>query len=151
MSDTLPSRRDEHRDQTELFSSAAAEPLAGAPRATPGSRFGSKIRSLREHHGISQRELARSLGVSPAYLSQLESGKKGRPNDRLIHAICHQFGLIWDDADDLFAMADSSHRFVKIDTSDMDERRTALARQLAVRLKSLSGEQLDQLEDLVAE
>ena len=136
---------DSSPNQVEMFvSDVAADGLeTTAPR--PGSLFGSKVRELRERHGLAQRQLAERLGVSPAYLSQLESGKKGRPSDRLIHAICHQFGLIWDDADDLFMLADSSRRVVKIDTTTFDAHKTEAAKLFAEKLGGLSSKQLGQL------
>lgn len=37
---------------------------------------GNPIRVWREHRGLSQTELAGMVGISPSYLSQLESGKR---------------------------------------------------------------------------
>lgn len=113
--------------------------------AAPGSQFGNRVRYLRQQNGISQRALAEKLGVSPAYLSLLESGKKGRPSDRIIHAICHQFGLIWDDADALFVMADNSRRIIKVDASQLDNRKTEAAKLFADKLPKLTEEQVQQL------
>ena len=42
--------------------------------------FGLKVRELRLKKGITQKALAAALGVSPAYLSALERGRRGRPN-----------------------------------------------------------------------
>ena len=136
---------DSSPNQVEMFVGNDEIEIAEAPPQRPGSLFGSKVRELRERHGLAQRQLAERLGVSPAYLSQLESGKKGRPSDRLIHAICHQFGLIWDDADDLFLLADSSRRVVKIDTTKLDAHKTEAAKLFAEKLSGLSNKQLNQL------
>ena len=136
---------DSSPNQVDMFVGNDETEVSEAPPQRPGSLFGSKVRELRERHGLAQRQLAERLGVSPAYLSQLESGKKGRPSDRLIHAICHQFGLIWDDADDLFLLADSSRRVVKIDTTKLDAHKTEAAKLFAEKLSGLSNKQLNQL------
>ena len=68
---------DSSPNQVEMFVGNDETEVSEAPPQRPGSLFGSKVRELRERHGLAQRQLAERLGVSPAYLSQLESGKKG--------------------------------------------------------------------------
>jgi PTS system nitrogen regulatory IIA component len=47
--------------------------------------FGPTIRLLRQAKGISLRELARKLGVSPAFLSQIEAGRQHKiPKARIV-------------------------------------------------------------------
>jgi transcriptional regulator with XRE-family HTH domain len=48
--------------------------------------FGPRIRQERERRGLSQRELARRLGVSPSLISQIESGQS-RPSVSTLYAI----------------------------------------------------------------
>ena len=70
--------------------------------------FGEKIRALREAKGVSQSEMAAELGVSPAYLSALEHGKRGAPSWSFLQKTIQYFGLIWDDAEDLQQLAQMS-------------------------------------------
>jgi PTS system nitrogen regulatory IIA component len=50
-----------------------------------GIAFGPTIRLLRQAKGISLRELARKLGVSPAFLSQIEAGRQHKiPKQRIV-------------------------------------------------------------------
>ena len=50
-----------------------------------GIAFGPTIRLLRQAKGISLRELARRLGVSPAFLSQIEAGRQHKiPKARIV-------------------------------------------------------------------
>ena len=42
--------------------------------------FGVKMRSLRRKRGLTIKEQGLFLGVSPAYISALEHGKRGRPS-----------------------------------------------------------------------
>jgi len=50
-----------------------------------GIAFGPTIRLLRQAKGISLREMARQLGVSPAFLSQIEAGRQHKiPKARIV-------------------------------------------------------------------
>ncbi len=50
-----------------------------------GIAFGPTVRLLRQAKGISLREMARQLGVSPAFLSQIEAGRQHKiPKARIV-------------------------------------------------------------------
>jgi PTS system nitrogen regulatory IIA component len=50
-----------------------------------GIAFGQTIRLLRQAKGISLREMAKKLGVSPAFLSQIEAGRQHKiPKNRIL-------------------------------------------------------------------
>ena len=53
--------------------------------------FGPRIRQEREGRGLSQRELARRLGLSPSLISQIESGQS-RPSVSTLYAIVTELG-----------------------------------------------------------
>ena len=55
--------------------------------------FGQTLRVLRTTAGISLRELSKRLGLSPAYLSQVERGKQPPPKDEWIHKIERELDL----------------------------------------------------------
>lgn len=99
--------------------------------------FGQRLRTLRENHGISLSELAAAVHVSPAYLSALEHGKRGRPSAGLIHQVNEHFGLIWDDAEELVRLARLSHPRVVVDTSGLSPQATELANRLARTIRDL--------------
>ncbi len=44
------------------------------------TRFGTVIRNLRDGLGMTQRDLAKSAGVSGAYIALLEQGKRKNPS-----------------------------------------------------------------------
>ena len=81
--------------------------------------FGEKLRALRTERGILQQDMAAALEVSPAYLSALEHGQRGAPSAGLIHQICSYLGLIWDDADELKALAKLSRPRLKLHTAGL--------------------------------
>ena len=47
--------------------------------------FGKKLREMRREKGVTLTDMAEALEVSPAYLSALEHGKRGRPSLLLQH------------------------------------------------------------------
>lgn len=102
--------------------------------------FGSRLRALREARGVSQAALAEALHVSPAYLSALEHGHRGRPSPGLIHQVNEFFGLIWDDAEEMVRLARLSHPRVVLDTAGLSPEATALANLLAREIRRLPPE-----------
>ncbi len=107
--------------------------------------FGAKLRELREARGVSLADMAAELGISSAYLSALEHGKRGRPSWYLIQRIIAYFNIIWDDAEQLLGLARISHPRVTIDTSGLDPKATELANRLALGIKDLDREALEEL------
>jgi len=107
--------------------------------------FGQRVRALREARGMSLAQMAEGLGVSPAYLSALEHGKRGRPTFTLIQGAIHLLGVIWDEADELVRLADLSHPRVVIDTAGLDPEATLFANRLAREIGLLEGEDLHRL------
>jgi transcriptional regulator with XRE-family HTH domain len=108
--------------------------------------FGQRLRALREARGISQAALAAALHVSPAYLSALEHGRRGRPSAGLIHQVNEYFGLIWDEADELVALARVSHPRVMVDTAGLSPAATAFANRLAREIRTLDAPTLAALD-----
>jgi transcriptional regulator with XRE-family HTH domain len=107
--------------------------------------FGQRVRALREARGMSLAQMAEGLGVSPAYLSALEHGKRGRPTFSLIQGTIHLLGVIWDEADELVRLADLSHPRVVIDTAGLDPEATLFANRLAREIGLLEDEDLRRL------
>jgi transcriptional regulator with XRE-family HTH domain len=111
--------------------------------------FGAKVRDLRKARGVSQKEMAAALGVSPAYLSALEHGRRGRPTWAMLQKIIGYFNIIWDDAEELLRLAEASDPRAVIDTSGLSPRATELANLLAGRIAQLTPSELDQLIAIV--
>lgn len=57
--------------------------------------IGGRLREEREGRGLSQRELARRLGVSPSLISQIESGQS-KPSVSSLYAIVTELGVSVD-------------------------------------------------------
>ena len=107
--------------------------------------FGDRMRKLRSERGITLKEMAEALGVSSAYLSALEHGKRGRPGWHLIQRILAYFNIIWDEADEVVRLARISHPRITIDTSGLDPKATELANRLADEIGKLDATTLDEL------
>ena len=107
--------------------------------------FGEKIRELRAKKGISQAFMAESIGVSPAYLSALEHGKRGKPSWRLVQDIITFFEIIWDEAEELQSLAKLSHPKVTIDTSNLSPKATKLANIISRDVGKLNTSQIDEI------
>lgn len=111
--------------------------------------FGARIRELRRQRGVSQADMAAALGVSSAYLSALEHGRRGRPTWAMLQKIIGYFNIIWDDAEELLRLAEASDPRAVIDTSGLSPRATELANLLAGRIAQLTEAELEQIIAIV--
>jgi transcriptional regulator with XRE-family HTH domain len=107
--------------------------------------FGERLRALRAERGLTLKEMATELDVSPTYLSALEHGRRGRPNWGFVQRVIQYFNVIWDDAEDLQRLADVSHPRVVIDTAGLSPQATLLANRLARDIASLPPERIEAL------
>lgn len=111
--------------------------------------FGARLRALRAARGMTLKDLAVQLQVSSAYLSALEHGRRGAPSIGLVHQVCDQLGLIWDQAEELAGLARLSHPRVTVDTAGLTPEQTALANRLAQTIRRLSPETVAALHALL--
>lgn len=107
--------------------------------------FGLKLRQIRTERGMTLKQMAESLGVSPAYLSSLEHGRRGRPAHPMVVAICAQLNIIWDEADELLRLARLSHPRVTVDTQGLAAPATELANLLAERIRKLAPAEIERM------
>jgi len=107
--------------------------------------FGERMRKMRAERGVTLKQMAADLGVSSAYLSALEHGKRGRPGWHLLQRILEYFNIIWDEADEVIRLARISHPRAVIDTSGLDPKATELANRLADDIAHLDVAALGEL------
>lgn len=69
---------------------------ARTARAPLEEDVGPRLRAHREQRGLSLRELARRLGVSPSAISQIETGKS-RPSVSTLYSIVSELGMSLDE------------------------------------------------------
>lgn len=111
--------------------------------------FGEAIRRIRQERGIRQKDMAKALNVSAAYLSALENGKRGQPGFDFLQRVAGYLNIIWDEADDLFRVAAISHPRIVVDTAGMPAEYTALANRLARQIGALSPQTVQELSDVL--
>jgi transcriptional regulator with XRE-family HTH domain len=107
--------------------------------------FGEKMRKLRAERAITLKQMSTAIGVSSAYLSALEHGKRGRPGWHLIQRIIAYFNIIWDEAEEVTRLARISHPRITIDTSGLNPLATELANRLADDIGKLEPQTLNEL------
>lgn len=111
--------------------------------------FGERVRYLRTERGITLRHMAKDIGVSGAYLSALEHGKRSRPSWHLVQRIITYFNVIWDDAEELARLARISHPKITIDTAGLDPAATELANRLATAISKLAPADMHQILEII--
>jgi len=99
--------------------------------------FGAKLRELRAARGVSLKAMAEAIGVSGAYLSALEHGRRGAPTWYLVQRIITYFNVIWDEAEELERLAQDSDPRITVDTAGLSPRATQLANRLARHIATL--------------
>lgn len=107
--------------------------------------FGERMRELRRAKGVTLKDMAGGIGISSAYLSALEHGKRGRPGWPLIQRIIAYFNIIWDDAEAVVRLARISHPRITIDTSGLSPKATELANRLADDIGRLDGKSIAEM------
>lgn len=111
--------------------------------------FGLKLRQLRAARNMTLKDLAKALHVTPAYLSALENGKRGKPSKGLVHQVSAALGIIWDEAEELARLASLSDPRPRVDTSGLSAKATEVANRLALDIARLSDAELDRLMDVL--
>lgn len=99
--------------------------------------FGIKLRQLRKKKDVTLKEMAAGVGVSSAYLSALEHGKRGTPTWAMVQRIIAYFNVIWDEAEELQRLAEISDPRVVVDTAGLNSKATELANRLALDISKL--------------
>jgi transcriptional regulator with XRE-family HTH domain len=106
---------------------------------------------MRADRGITLKAMAEGLGVSAAYLSALEHGRRGAPTWYLVQRIITFFNVIWDEAEEIERLAQISHPRVVVDTSGLSPQATEFANTFARRIGSLTEQDIRALLDLLNE
>jgi len=113
--------------------------------------FGARLRELRAAREISLKAMAQAIGVSAAYLSALEHGRRGAPTWYLVQRIITFFNVIWDEAEEIERLAQISHPRIVVDTSGLGPEATELANKFARQIGTLSETDIRALLGLLNE
>ena len=112
--------------------------------------FGEAIRKLRAERGVTQKQMAASIGVSAAYLSALEHGHRSEPTWELVQRIIGYFHIIWDEAEELQRLASLSRPQVSIRTNGLSPRAIETADRLSREFGRLSDKDLEAIDAILS-
>ena len=113
--------------------------------------FGQRLRQLREERGLSQKDMAKALQVSAAYLSALEHGRRTQPTFPFVQRVIGYFNIIWDEAEELKRLALLSQPRVTVDTAGLDPSATEIANLLARGIRQLDKASLASIRSILVE
>lgn len=113
--------------------------------------FGEHLRKLRGDRNITQKQMAEAIGVSAAYLSALENGKRGKPPWVMVQRLAGYLNIIWDEAEKLQQIAAMSDPRVIVDTSNLSSTATLAANIIAANIDRIDEETLNQLIAFISE
>ena len=111
--------------------------------------FGEKIQFLRHQRNVMQKDMAAALNVSPAYLSALEHGQRGKPQWSMVQRIITYFNVIWDEAEELQYLASISDPKMTLDTSKLSSKATKLANLLGRNITKLDDDEIENLTKVI--
>ena len=106
--------------------------------------FGKFCRKLRIENEEILKDMAEKLGVTPAYLSAVEVGKRNIPVE-WFNAITSTYALSAKEQRDLQEAIDSSAKQIKINLDNYSERQKQTAVMFARKLSTLNDSELEKL------
>ena len=109
--------------------------------------FGLHLQEIRRKRNITQQQMAAAIGVSPAYLSALEHGHRGKPSWAMLQRIVGYLNVIWDEAEKLQELAALSNPKVTIDTIKLSAQATETANLIDRHIHDLNDLELKGLAD----
>jgi transcriptional regulator with XRE-family HTH domain len=115
------------------------------PMLTP---FGKAIRKMRIDLAITLKEMAERLGVTPAYLSAVETGKK-RVTDDLLDKIEEHYSLSAIEARDLRRQADQSASVIKLKMNGTDNGIREMATVFSRRFSDLEEKEVQEIMNIL--
>lgn len=107
--------------------------------------LGVELRSIRAALGMSLKEFAARIDVTPSYMSALEHGHRGTPTDEMMQRIIAALPISREKAEHLMSLALISRPKVQIETAALEPEATELANRLADNIHTLSKDNLTEL------
>lgn len=114
------------------------------------TKFGKKLRALRLENDQRLKDMADELGVTAAYLSAVENGKRSVP-DSWIGRLSKEYMLSDNEIEELQKLAYEDKTNIKIDLNDAEEEEVGLALSFARKFKNLSDEQVSEIQKILDE
>ncbi|MBD1572478.1 helix-turn-helix transcriptional regulator [Vibrio sp. S17_S38] len=112
--------------------------------------FGKYLRKIRIEQEILLKDMATALGVSSAYLSSVELGKKSI-SDAIVSKICSSFNLTQKQVNQLEESVVLSQPSVKIDLVGKSNNEREMVMSFARRYESLSDSDREQVMKMLGD
>ncbi len=107
--------------------------------------FGQYLRKYRATKNITLRQMAKALNVTPAYLSALEHGWRGKPQPAFIQQICSYLDIWGEEAQYLSELVQISDPKRTINTGGLTPKATEFVNVLAQNIHLLDEYTLEWL------
>ncbi len=109
------------------------------------SPFAHHLRMLRVTRGLRQSELATIIGYEQSYVSALELGLKGPPNEEFVQSLSRHLQLGEDEKEELYQVVEASQRRFSI-PQDVPAEVFWLCHRLAQQIHHLHPAQISLME-----
>lgn len=111
------------------------------------TKLGKELRKIRIDQGLRLYDMAKTIGISAAMLSAVETNRKAAPND-LIERLARHYEVIKLRQTDFERLADLTKKEVRMSLNQR-ENATELAVAFARRFNKLTDEQIAQITDVL--
>ena len=115
---------------------------------TMATVFGEALRKIRINRDELLMDMAKKLEITSAYLSSIENGKRGIPQD-MSKKIIKLYNLDADESKNLFTAEDESRKKVEFDFTNSDPSKKNIVLALARSFDELSDEQLQEIRNIL--
>ncbi len=114
------------------------------------SKFGTEIRKIRLKQGDSLRKMATKLGISSAFLSAMEVGRKTIPMD-YVDKIASLYLLSDEEKDVLLDSINETNKRVSLELEQMNEAQKNISLVFARKINTADEELLEKLRKALLE
>jgi transcriptional regulator with XRE-family HTH domain len=112
------------------------------------TRLGDYLRNIRMKENISLRTMARDLGISPAFLSAVENGKKKMP-DSWFELVPNTYNLSDSEINEFKDNAYESFDIVELNIANASENNKKLAIRFARRFDDIDEKTSEELLEIL--
>lgn len=111
--------------------------------------LGAELRNIRRGLGLTLKDHAQRVGISPAYLSALEHGHRSAPTREMLKRITSALELDTEMTQQIHGLREVSRPDVTIRTGGLPPSATELANLLAQNIHHLSSDELGMCVDML--
>ena len=110
--------------------------------------YGKVLRKIRIDKGLTMAQMAKAIGITSAYLSTIERGKRNIPKNLTQNVINH-YELSNEQVAELQKAELLSRDSIEIELEDMELSKKSLALSFADNLKDMTYEQVALIDDIM--